>query len=224
MIFRYSEGDTSFVIDYAIKNNYILIEDRQMLGLKKYLLLHFLFILSILLYTSIIQAAEGSQLSLRSSYLDLSLAQVRLLPYVSIRKSDQWGFYGHSTITHCYEKKSINGNDVVIDHATGLMWHQSGSVNYMRWNDAREWIRVLNNRGYASFKNWRLPTLDEAVSLLDSDRCNNLYIAPVFSDEQWGIWTGDKHGSLGVWSVYFSLGNVRWRVKNRYVRPVRSLQ
>jgi serine/threonine-protein kinase len=97
-------------------------------------------------------------------------------------------------------------------------------MDFMRWNGAKEWIRVLNNRGYAGFKDWRLPTLDEAVSLLESGRRNNLYIAPVFSDEQWGIWTGDKHGSLGVWSVYFSLGNVRWRVKNRYVRPVRSLQ
>lgn len=195
-----------------------------MLAFKQYLLLHFLIILSVFLYTPIIQAAEESQLSLRSTYLDLSLAQVLSLPKVSIRKSDQWGFYGHSTINHSYEKKSINGNDVVIDHATGLMWHQSGSMDFMRWNGAKEWIRVLNNRGYAGFKDWRLPTLDEAVSLLESGRRNNLYIAPVFSDEQWGIWTGDKHGSLGVWSVYFSLGNVRWRVKNRYVRPVRSLQ
>ncbi len=195
-----------------------------MLIIRKYLLLHFLTISFVFLYTPIIQATEGSQITLRSSYLDLSLAQVLSLPNVSIRKSDKWGFYGHSTINHSYEKKSINGNDVVIDLATGLMWHQSGSINYMRWNSAKEWIRILNIKEYAGFQDWRLPTLDEAVSLLESGRWSNLYIDSVFSEEQWGIWTGDKHGSLGAWSVYFSLGNVRWRVKNRYVRPVRSLK
>ncbi len=192
-----------------------------MFVLKKNFLLHILTILSVFIFSPIILSADESSLSLRSSYLDLSLAQVLSMPNVSIRKSDQWGFYGHSTINHSYENKSIKGNDVVIDHATGLMWHQSGSMDFMRWNGAKEWIRVLNNRGYAGFKDWRLPTLDEAVSLLESGRSNNLYIDSVFSEEQWGIWTGDKHGSLGVWSVYFSLGNVRWRVKNRYVRPVR---
>ncbi len=190
--------------------------------IKKNLLLHFLIISFVLLYTMIIQATEEPQKILRSSYLDLSLAQVLSLPNVSIRKSDKWGFYGHSTINHSYEKKSIKGDNVIIDRATGLMWHQSGSKNYMRWNSADEWIRILNNNVYAGFQDWRLPTLDEAVSLLEYGRQNNLYINSVFSDEQWGIWTRDKHGSLGVWSVYFSLGNVRWRVKNRYVRPVRS--
>jgi len=144
---------------------------------------------------------------------------------ISIRKKDKWGFYGHSTINHSYEKRSINGDSVVIDHATGLMWHQSGSNNYMRWNNAKDWIRNLNYRGYADYQDWRLPTLEEAVSLLESGRWNNnLYITTVFNEEQWGIWTGDKNSSGGVWSVYFSLGNVRWNVKNRFVRPVHSLK
>ncbi len=191
---------------------------------KKYLFVHLLTISSLFLFTSMVQATEEPQVTLRSSYMNLTLDEVLSLPNVSIRKNDQWGFYGHSTINHSYEKRSINGNDVIIDNATGLIWHQSGSKNYMRWNSANEWIRVLNNNKYAGFQDWRLPTLEEAVSLLEYGRNNNLYIDSIFSDEQWGIWTGDKHGSLGVWSVYFSLGNVRWRVKNRYVRPVRSIK
>lgn len=159
---------------------------------------------------------------LRSSYRNLSLSQVHSIDNIFIRKKDEWGFYGHSTIHHDYEKKSINGDCVVIDHATGLMWHQSGSSDYMSWNRAKDWIRNLNNRKYAGYQDWRLPTLEEAVSLLEPNKTNNLYTDPVFNDKQWGIWTGDIHGSEGVWSVYFSLGNVRWRVKNRFVRPVRS--
>jgi hypothetical protein len=170
------------------------------------------------------EAAEEARINLRSSYRDLSLSQVHSMSNISIRKKDEWGFYGHSTINHSYEKKSINGNNVVIDHATGLMWHQSGSRNYMSWYNAKVWIRNLNISGYAGYQDWRLPTLEEAVSLLESGTRNNLYIDPVFNNEQWGIWTGDKHGSDGEWSVYFSLGNVRWRIKNRYVRPVRTMK
>lgn len=167
---------------------------------------------------------NSQRIKLRSSYRDLSLSQVHSMPNISMRKDDQWGFYGHSTINHNYETTSINGDVVVIDHTTDLMWHQSGSSDYMRWSIAENWIRNLNNRGYAGYHNWRLPTLEEAASLLASDRHNNLYINSVFHDEQWGIWTGDTCGSAGAWSVYFSLGNVRWNVKNRYVRPLRSMK
>jgi hypothetical protein len=144
------------------------------------------------------------------------------MPEIYIRKFDEWGFYGHSTIIHNYEKKSIKGGNVVIDHATGLMWLQSGSKEYMQWNAANGWVRKLNTLKYAGYSDWRLPTIEEAASLLEPGKTNALHIDPIFDQEQWGIWSGDKHGS-NTWSVYFSLGNVRWRYKNRYVRPVRSL-
>jgi hypothetical protein len=203
-----------------------IIEHIQMsllfIYMRKYLL-HIFVISFVLLSVRIIQSAEGTHITLRSSYSVLSLSQVQLMSNIVMRKKDEWGFYGHSTINHSYEKKSVNGDKVVIDHATGLMWHQSGSSDYMSWNSAKDWIRDLNRRGYAGYQDWRLPTLEEAVSLLEASRKNDIYIDPVFNNEQWGIWTGDRHDSGGTWSVYFSLGNVRWRVKNRYARPVRSL-
>jgi len=191
--------------------------------MRKYLL-HALIISFVFISMPVIQSAEEPHITLRSSYSDLSVSQVQSMPNISIREKNDWGFYGHSTINHSYGLKVINGDKVVIDHATGLMWHQSGSRNYMSWYNAKVWIRNLNISGYAGYQDWRLPTLEEAVSLLESGTRNNLYIDPVFNDEQWGIWTGDKHGSDGEWSVYFSLGNVRWRIKNRYVRPVRTMK
>ena len=192
--------------------------------MRKYLL-HILIISFVLLSARIIQSAEKGlpRITLRSSYSVLSLSQVQSMSNIVMRKKDEWGFYGHSTINHSYEEKSVNGDKLVIDHATGLMWHQSGSSDYMSWNSAKDWIRDLNRRGYAGYQDWRLPTLEEAVSLLEASRKNDIYIDTVFNNEQWGIWTGDRHDSGGTWSVYFSLGNVRWRVKNRYTRPVRSL-
>ena len=195
--------------------------------MRKFLLLNILIVLFVLLSGGIIQSADGEnplRITLRSSYMNLSLSEVQSMSNTSMRKNDKWGFYGHSIIAHRYEEKSLKGGRVVIDHTTGLMWHQSGSSDYMRWTNAKNWVEKLNNRKYAGYKDWRLPTLEEAVSLLEPGRTsNNLYIDPVFNDEQWGIWSGDMYGARGVWSVYFSLGNVRWNVKNRYVRPVRSL-
>jgi len=191
--------------------------------MKKYLLP--IVVLSLVLLSArVTQSAEESpqRITLRSSHGDLSVSEVHSMPDIYIRKMDEWGFYGHSTIIHRYEKKSIQGGNVVIDHATGLMWIQSGSKEYMQWNAAKEWVRNLNDRGYAGYNDWRLPTIEEATSLLEPAKKNTLYIDPVFDDEQWGIWSGDQRGT-SAWSVYFSLGNVRWRYKNRYVRPVRSL-
>jgi len=192
--------------------------------MRKYLL-YILIVSFVLLSARVIQSAEESpqRIILRSSYRHLSVSDVQSMPNIYIRKFDEWGFYGYSTIIHNYEKKSIKGGDVVIDHATGLMWLQSGSKEYMQWFAANAWVRNLNSQGYAGYSDWRLPTIEEATSLLKPGKTNALHIDPIFDDEQWGIWSGDKRGG-SIWSVYFSLGNVRWRYKNRYVRPVRSVR
>ncbi|ODS32124.1 MAG: hypothetical protein SCARUB_02774 [Candidatus Scalindua rubra] len=124
-----------------------------------------------------------------------------------------------------YESKKINGDKVVIDHATGLMWHQSSSSVYMSLNEAKQWVRDLNSRGYAEYYDWRLPTVEEAASLLELSKKNgDLHIAPVFDKKQRWIWTGDDISSDIAWGVYFDFGNVNLghiRTKH-YVRPVRS--
>ena len=151
------------------------------------------------------------------------------MPNVSILKKDDCGFYGHSTINHDYNLKTIGGDKVVVDNATGLMWHQSGSDAWTEWKGAKKWIRSLNYKGYAGYHDWRLPTVDEAVSLLESSEKNGyLYIDPVFSKKQDWIWTGDKSeyedGSEVAWLVRFGIGRVdRGLIYNRsFVRPVRS--
>tara|TARA_B100000315_G_scaffold216266_1_gene216015 strand:- start:14 stop:460 length:447 start_codon:yes stop_codon:yes gene_type:complete len=145
---------------------------------------------------------------------------------ISIREKGS-GFFGHSTINHNYNLKTIRGDKVVIDHTTGLMWHRGGSSRAMMWNTAKEWIRKLNKSGYAGYHDWRLPTVDEAASLLESSKKNGgLFIDPVFSTKQSFIWTGDRHGSEVAWGVGFGKGNVyRLSYYNVfYVRPVRSVE
>jgi hypothetical protein len=181
-------------------------------------------------------------ITLRSSYKILSASEVQSMPNVSIRKTDRrvegakdaYGFYGHSTIKHDYSLKAVSGDVVVIDNATGLMWHQSGSDAWMEWSEAKEWVEDLNSEeGYAGYNDWRLPTADEAVSLLESSEKNgDLYIDRVFSKKQRYIWTGDKFekkdGSEAAWIVGFDFGGVIWYgiddSSSCFVRPVRSVE
>ena len=164
---------------------------------------------------------------LRPSYKTLSVSQVQSMSNVYISKKRDSGFFGHSTISHNYEKRSINGDGVVIDHATGLMWHQSGSEETMSFGRAKWWAGH-SSKGYAGYHDWRLPTLEEATTLLEFDKNNSdLYIDPVFSGKQVSIWTGDRHPSEAVWRVHFINGDVNWNYHVSYfssVRPVRSVE
>lgn len=166
------------------------------------------------------------QFSLRSSYRYMSVSQVQSIPNISIREEKVWGFFGHSTINHDYKSKTINGDRVVIDYATGLIWHQSGSSNYMKWEEVRQWVKDLNRRGYAGYSDWRLPTVEEAASLLESSEMNgDLYIDKAFGKEQRYVWTGDSYSSELTWRVGFSSGHVGWRGSfYGCVRPVRAMK
>ncbi|HJO55742.1 MAG TPA: DUF1566 domain-containing protein, partial [Candidatus Scalindua sp.] len=62
-----------------------------------------------------------------------------------------------STINHDYNLKTIGGDKFVVDNTTGLMWYQSGSDDYMRYKNAKKWLKKLNKRGYAGYRDWGLP-------------------------------------------------------------------
>jgi hypothetical protein len=185
-----------------------------------------LFILFIFHLTPI-ASAEEPRINLRSSYNTLSVPQVQSILNVPIHSKEEWGFFGHSTINHNYKLKSISEDKVVVDNATGLMWHQSGSDKNMSWIGVKNWIRSLNSRGYGGYHDWRLPTVEEAASLLESGKSNDLYIDSVFDSKQPGIWTGDKHVSGSAWYVNFKgNGSVYWEDKynSDFVRTVRSVE
>ncbi|GJQ59865.1 MAG: DUF1566 domain-containing protein [Candidatus Scalindua sp. AMX11] len=165
------------------------------------------------------------QVKLRSLYRDLSVKQIQSTPHIIIRKKMEWGFWGHSSLAHNYETKTVNGDKVIIDRVTGLIWLQSGSAETLTWSHAKEWLLDLNHRTYAGFSKWRLPTVDEAASLLESSKQDqSLYINAVFDKKQEWIWTGDSYDSRNSWSADFSGGGVlTCNVSDgSYVRPVFS--
>ncbi len=80
-------------------------------------------------------------------------------------------------IEHNYNLKEINGDCLVFDEATGLIWQQSGSGNQMNYEVAKNWKKKLNHSKFADLNDWRLPTLEEAMSLIEKP-----FYAPFYID------------------------------------------
>ncbi len=193
-----------------------------------------LIILLVTLSSSVLESADKKKfvVNLRPYDKVVSFSEVEEMANVLIcEKKGSLGFIGHSTIKHDYEVNTAKGDKVVIDHVTGLMWHQSGSYKNMSWKRAKRWVDELNKQGYAGFSDWRLPTLEEAVSLLESTEKNgNQFIDPVFDKLQWTVWSCDSSVSDGsllldwAWSVNFIhglIGRNNIMTDRKKVRPVR---
>jgi len=118
-----------------------------------------------------------------------------------------------------------NGNGTITDNATGLMWQKSGTDKYIKYEEAKDYIRELNRKGFAGYSDWRLPTVDELKTLLKPKGMNgDLYIDPIFDNKQIYCWTSDQRASDGAWYVYFGYGNVSSSSGDHYARAVRSRQ
>ena len=184
--------------------------------------------MNVVIVIAVLSVFSGCVPNLHSSHRKLSVSQVQSIPNISITKEEVWGFCGHSTIVHDYELKSIKGDKVVIDYSTGLMWHQSGSESNLNYKEATQLLDELNKEGYAGYHDWRLPTLEEAVSLLESIKKNGLYIDAIFNNEQTTMWTGDNYNPAIAWRVAFDGGSVSWgnygNYGSNYVRAIRSIE
>lgn len=126
-----------------------------------------------------------------------------------------------------FEQK-ISGK-VVYDQASGLMWQQSGSDKYLTYDKAMAYIERLNNDHFAGYSDWRLPTLEEAMSLMEPpeiyfDLSRELFfIDQLFDKTQRWIWTSDIHKAASAWMVsfYYGLCSNYYFNNNCYVRAVR---
>jgi len=131
-----------------------------------------------------------------------------------------------------FEQKVINNDKVITDYFTGLMWHESGSNDQLEWIKGVEWIGKLNTREYAGYVDWRMPTVEEASSLLRQREISMpQFVDSVFSCLQESIWTCDSYevsldwNKLDVaWFVDYADGylSTHYTCCGHYIRPVRS--
>lgn len=126
-------------------------------------------------------------------------------------------------------------SSVIYDGSTGLMWEQSGSTSKLSQREMKDYIAQLNQKKFAGYGNWRLPTLEEAITLIKpktTDSFQNIgsgYIDAKFDPQQQYIFTSDLWSGYNVqrWYVYFNIGNLGHSFfsedsRYAYVRAVRS--
>lgn len=126
-----------------------------------------------------------------------------------------------------FQAKVLNSDKVVVDDAVGLMWHPAGSELAMELSKAKEWLSAFNARKYAGFSDWRLPTIEEAWTVLESSAKNgNLFVDPIFSSALKNMWTCDYIGAETAWYLSFDTGKMNRDYVFNYVfvRPVRNIQ
>ncbi len=122
-----------------------------------------------------------------------------------------------------------NDVKVVLDQASGLMWQQSGSVKDISYDDAKKYIARLNSDNFAGYVDWRMPTLEEAMSLMEpAEKSSGIHLDTVFDNTQRWIWTSDINNVSLAWLVNFVSGNCYTYpndyfdfVNGGYVRAVR---
>jgi len=114
---------------------------------------------------------------------------------------------------------------VVVDVASQLMWQKFGSDSSKDYKQAKAYIAQINEKKFAGYSDWRLPTLEEAMSLMEPEMNEDgLYINSVFDNKQCLILTSDMViGESWAWVVDFSYGRCdRFRLNSyNYVRAVR---
>lgn len=161
---------------------------------------------------------------LRSLPIDkLSEGQVKKM----LREKNLFDAYENKTgkgITHKYELREREGQKLVLDQTTGLLWQQSGSDDAMVYKDAEKYVRDLNQKRFAGYDDWHLPTLEEGMSLMEPKKHGELYLDRVFDHEQRWIWTSDHYDESAAWVVDFDLGDCDLRRVDYYgcVRVVRG--
>lgn len=145
--------------------------------------------------------------NLRSSYksLNYSLAEAMIRGFSFFDN----GFNKSGDFKNYYKKLNNGSDSMIIDQGTRLMWYDGKSSKALNFRKADRWVRYLNRRKYGGFSDWRLPTLEEAASLLESRKSSDgLHISPIFRSRPKNCWTGDSLRLQTKWVVRFNTGTI----------------
>lgn len=104
-----------------------------------------------------------------------------------------------------------NGDGLTVtDRRTGLMWQRAGT-DIMSNRSMRREVARINAEKFAGYSDWRLPTMAEALSLLESTkRANDQYLHQCFSSEQPFVFVEAVRKPGGYWFVDFKQGRAFW--------------
>ena len=115
--------------------------------------------------------------------------------------------------------------EVVLESKTNLMWQDNGDAKTVKkdWQGA---IDYCQNLSFAGYRDWRLPSIDELLSITDDTRYKPAIrsgFENVVSDDYWSSSSNVDYSGV-AWHVYFRDGRADTDAKcnNDYVRCVRD--
>jgi hypothetical protein len=110
---------------------------------------------------------------------------------------------------HCTLRKTAE-DDTAVDLTTGIRWQFAGS-DISSFRQLQSWIKENNKEIFAGFEDWRLPTIEETLSLLRREKGEHgSYIHPCFDSKQGYVFTADRRKPGGYWFVDFRQARVYW--------------
>lgn len=127
---------------------------------------------------------------------------------------------------HRYRIEPIGDCVVVVDDALGLMWERDGA-GPMTFGEARIYPDRLNAERRAGYGDWRLPTVEEAMALVEPTPAQDGFsFDPAFDRHANYVWISDQATDDRAWMVrYHGAELVQEPVEfNAMVRAVRSLR
>jgi hypothetical protein len=105
---------------------------------------------------------------------------------------------------------SSTSPEVIIDQRTSLMWQRDGlDINSIRTIQKK--IEEVNKQNFAGFSDWRLPTMEEAMSLMEPEQnIKGVFLKLCFSKEQPFIFVAAQRKPGGYWFVDYKQGRAFW--------------
>ncbi len=104
---------------------------------------------------------------------------------------------------------SQEGLYTIEDAGSSLVWQKSGAPYPLNWQQAAAYVERLNSEGFGRRQNWRLPTVEELLSLVtEAPRNRDFCLNPVFDREQRWLWSADRRSYMAAWFVSVELGYV----------------
>ena len=114
-----------------------------------------------------------------------------------------------------------NGNLTITDTKTGLMWMKNDSYlhtgHWLNWLESIEFIKQLNEKGFANHYDWRTPTIKDLSTIYDPNKMNSkvlgrgmvIHIDPVFAREgSASLWTIEENGIYNAFGVLLNTGEI----------------
>ncbi|MFN2354530.1 MAG: DUF1566 domain-containing protein [Desulfopila sp.] len=121
----------------------------------------------------------------------------------------QWNFFDSLRNTSgSFVNHLVDSGDglTVIDERTGLQW-QIGGLDICSLRTMNKKVEDIQTQGWAGFKDWRLPSMEEALSLMNASvNFKGVYLNPCFSIDQPFIFVAARRKPGGYWFVDYKQG------------------